>query len=99
MLALAVDGLVSTTAAPLRAVVVMGSVISAVSALYGIYIILAWFISGKAIIGWSSLITCVLFLGGMNLATLGVIGLYIGKVFDEVKGRPQYIIQSMTGAR
>jgi dolichol-phosphate mannosyltransferase len=49
--------------------------------------------------GWPTLAVLISFLGGLGFANLGILGLYLGKVFDEVKGRPLYIVESDTGGR
>lgn len=93
MVRLALDGVISTTTAPLRAIVVVGGAVSSVAVLYMAYIVIAWFTTNRAIVGWSSLISAVLFLGGINLVVLGVVGLYVGKVYEEVKARPLYLVR------
>jgi dolichol-phosphate mannosyltransferase len=59
---------------------------------------LAWhaIINGVEVQGWTSLILAILFIGGIIIIILGIIGIYLGKVFDEVKGRPLYIIRRTT---
>jgi polyisoprenyl-phosphate glycosyltransferase len=99
MFRLAMDGVVSMTTFPLRVVLLLGLLVSGVSLLYLAYIVLAHFISNRAVPGWSSVMVSVLFLGGMNLTVLGVIGIYLAKVFDEVKARPQYLIRTRKSCR
>jgi len=97
MFALALDGATSTTTLPLRAVLGLGVAVSSVAMAYLIYVIGAWFLTNRAIVGWSSVIVSVLLLGGLQLIVLGMMGLYLAKVFDEVKGRPVYLVRDSRG--
>jgi dolichol-phosphate mannosyltransferase len=54
-------------------------------------------ISGRAILGWTSTIVSITFLGGLILMTLGIVGEYVGRIYDEVKQRPLYIISDRAG--
>lgn len=93
MIALALDGLVSTSAFPLRWVIGMGLLVSALALTYLVYVVGAYFLTDRAIVGWSSVIVSVLLLGGLQLVVLGMIGFYVAKVFDEVKARPLYVVR------
>jgi dolichol-phosphate mannosyltransferase len=86
-------GLISFSKVPLRTSLGVGIVFAALSILYGIYAIFEFFTTGIVPQGWTSLIVLVGFTSGMQLVTLGVIGLYIGAIFDEVKNRPLYIVE------
>ena len=70
----------------------LGFAFSALSVLYIPYVIYA-FVSGTEISGWASLIMTIVFFGGLQLIILGIIGIYIGKIFKQTKARPAYIIQ------
>lgn len=78
---------------PLKVSVLIGFVISLSSLVYGLYIFIRGALGMENIPGWSSLIVSVWFLGGLILSFLGVIGIYIGKIFEEVKARPLYIVK------
>lgn len=96
---LAFDGFISFSYVPLRLASVMGLMISAISFL-GILIIfyLSFFTSKTATVpGWASVIVTILFLGGVQLITIGIIGEYIGRIYDEVKQRPLYVVQDVFG--
>lgn len=93
MVRLAVDGLVSMTTLPLQFVILLGGLVSFVSLVYLSYIVFAHFFTNRTLPGWSSVMVSVLFLGGMILTVLGVIGIYLAKIYEEVKGRPLYVIQ------
>lgn len=69
-----------------------GMGLAALALLYALWIILSTFICGKETPGWATIVTAISFFGGLQLFAIGVVGEYIGRVFDEVKGRPHYII-------
>lgn len=92
MLSFAWDGITSFSVVPMHFVLGMGIVTTLVSVFMLLYA--AWqYFSGATIQGWSSLMVSIWFLGGVQLIGLSVIGEYVGKVFNEVKGRPRYIIK------
>lgn len=92
MLSFAWDGITSFSVVPMHFVLGMGIVTTLVSLFMLLYA--AWqYFSGTTIQGWSSLMVSIWFLGGVQLIGLSVIGEYVGKVFNEVKGRPRYIIK------
>lgn len=87
------DGLTSFSVKPLHLTTFLGIVISLLAFVYGSYAILARFIIGKELSGWASLLVSILFLGGIQLLVLGILGEYLGKLFVESKKRPNYIIR------
>ena len=98
MLALAIDGILSLSKAPLRLAMYFGFVASIVSFLLGLIFVLERLTGpGHLARGWASTIVVVLFLGGVQLICLGVIGEFIGRIYDEVKQRPLYVIGRSTG--
>lgn len=94
---LALDTVISMSNKPLKISVKLGLLLSMLSFLYGLYIIMKYLLWGVPVMGWTSLIVSLYFIGGMVLSTLGVLGIYIGKIFDEVKNRPLYIIAEKVG--
>ena len=92
MLELALEGITSFSVTPLRIVTAMGFVISILSSL-GIIYTFAQYFMGRTVSGWASVILAVLFIGGVQMLCLGVIGEYIGKIYMESKGRPKYFIE------
>ncbi len=92
MLNLALDGITSFSTKPLYYVVYTGIVFIFISILIAIYVIWS-LIGGSAVHGWASLILSVWFVGGVILIAIGAVGAYIGKIYGEVKRRPQYNIQ------
>lgn len=93
MAGFAINGLTSFSIKPLRFATILGILISLLSFTYGIYAIAIFFIDDRVISGWASLLTSVLFIGGIQLIILGIIGEYIGKIYMQLKNRPLYIIQ------
>jgi dolichol-phosphate mannosyltransferase len=92
LLHLGIDGITSFSARPLRISFIMGLIILALDMAYGIYAILNYFF-GKTIPGWTSIMFTILFLGSVQLISIGIIGEYIGRIFNESKRRPLYFIQ------
>jgi len=89
----ALDGITSFSTAPLRVWLYVGIVLAAISFLYGSWIILKTLIFGVDAPGYASMITVVLFLGGIQLMGIGILGEYIGRIYLESKNRPVYIIE------
>ncbi|MCG9657451.1 glycosyltransferase family 2 protein [Vibrio mediterranei] len=90
----ALDGITSFSTAPLRIWLYIGSFISALAFLYGSFTVVKTLIYGIDAPGYASLITVMLFLGGVQLIGIGVMGEYIGRLYMESKRRPTYIIES-----
>jgi glycosyltransferase involved in cell wall biosynthesis len=98
LLTFSIAGITSFSKVPLRAAAVLGFVISALSALYGLFEIGVYLAGGHLPPGYTSLIVAISFMGGLQLTVLGIIGEYLGAVFDEVKRRPLYIVDEVFGA-
>lgn len=98
MVALAMDAVFSLSKAPLRLATYFGFFVSAVSFVLGIAFIVERLTSTTYMArGWASTIVVILFLGGVQLICLGVIGEFIGRIYDEVKQRPLYVVGRTTG--
>lgn len=97
LLNLAVDGIVSQSNKPLKLSIKFGFIVSFVSFVYGLYLMYRYFFLYQPVQGWTSVMVSIYFIGGLIFANFGIIGLYIGKVFDETKNRPLYIIQDTIG--
>ncbi|WP_353140419.1 glycosyltransferase family 2 protein [Pseudopedobacter sp.] len=93
MVRLALQGVTSFSIKPLYTAVYLGFAFSLASVLYIPYVMYAFF-SGHEVSGWASLIMTVVFFGGLQLIILGIIGIYVGKMFMQSKNRPNYIIRS-----
>lgn len=89
---LAIDGITSFSTVPLRIWLYIGMTISSISFIYGLFIITRTLFIGVDLPGYASLLTVVLFLGGVQLMGVGVLGEYIGRIYSETKRRPVYII-------
>lgn len=92
MLHFASDGIMGFSIKPLRLATLLGFVISTFAFAYIVYAIIAKFFLHNTLSGWASLLISILLIGGIQLLTIGIIGEYIGKIFIEIKKRPQYII-------
>ncbi|TAK99978.1 MAG: glycosyltransferase [Rhodospirillaceae bacterium] len=90
---LAFDGLLSFSTVPLRIGVLLGGAVAIYAIAMGVYYAIKTLIFGVDVPGFASLIVATLLLGGLILAKLGLVGLYIGRVYEEVKGRPLYIVR------
>jgi hypothetical protein len=96
-LKLALEGVTAFNLYPLRLVTVLGLIVLAASSLAGAYTIIARFFGGQPETGWTSLMICVAFFGGCQLASIGILGEYLGRTLDQVRGRPLYIVRSACG--
>ncbi len=96
MISLGISGITSFSTRPLRIAAWIGLFVASIGFIYGLYALYGLIIGGVNITGWTSLIMAVIFLGGIQLITLGIIGEYIGKLFIQMKGRPSYIIKKST---
>ena len=92
MVRLAMDGLLGFSILPLRAVMMVGFLISVMSSLYGLYAVLVHVLTERSVPGWASIMTGVYFLGGIQLMCIGICGEYIGRTFMETKKRPHYVV-------
>jgi polyisoprenyl-phosphate glycosyltransferase len=92
MLRLAIDGITSFSDTPLKMASALGFMVSGFAFIIMIYALYARFILNNYVQGWTSIILCVLFLGGVQLICVGVIGEYIARILSNVRGRPLYII-------
>ena len=95
MLAFAFDGITSLSVKPLRLITLAGMLVSAVS-FVAIIVTLITKLVGFTVTGWTSMICAIYFLGGVQLLGVGVIGEYVGKIYNETKARPRFIISETT---
>jgi glycosyltransferase involved in cell wall biosynthesis len=91
----AIDGITSFTVAPLRLAMILGFIVSFGAFIYIIFIIAKTLAHGPDTSGYPSTMSVILFLGGIQLLSIGAIGEYIGRIFTETKQRPLYIIEEM----
>lgn len=93
LLSLAIEGIVSFTTFPLKIATIVGVFTSLCAFIYMIYVIIKAILLGDPVSGFPTLLSVILFLGGIQLLALGIIGEYIGRIFHETKGRPVYIVR------
>jgi polyisoprenyl-phosphate glycosyltransferase len=91
------NGLLSFSSVPLQLASYLGFVVSSVSFIYIAYAVWLKLFTDHTILGWASVMVAVLFLGGVQLLCLGIVGEYIGRIYDEVKQRPLYIVDEVDG--
>jgi polyisoprenyl-phosphate glycosyltransferase len=95
LLKLASDGLFAFSTVPIRAALMFGVVAMSASTLFAIYALIAKFFLNRSPQGFTALILVITFLSGVNLAFLGIIGEYVGRMYEEIKARPIYVIGKM----
>ncbi len=98
MISLAIDAITAFSAKPLRVAFHVGLIASVLTLVYLTLIIWRW-ARGEVVEGWTSLMVVVLFLGATQLITLGILGEYIGRIYDQTRGRPRYLTVSETRDR
>jgi dolichol-phosphate mannosyltransferase len=97
MAKLAVDGIVGFSRVPLRLALNLGFLASFVALAAGVFTLAGKLIGGYTVPGWTSVVLIALFLGGLQLAVMGVMGEYIGRIYEEVIRRPLYIVAGLHG--
>lgn len=97
MLKFAIDGLTTFSFAPLQAAMYLGFLTAGSSFLYIAYAVVLKLFTERTVPGWTSLMVAVLFVGGVQLIAIGIIGEYLGRVYDEVKQRPLYLVDEKIG--
>ena len=97
LISLSLDGVTAFTTWPLRAVSVVGFGLALLSFLYGGYLTLSYLAYGHNISGWTTITVSLMLFAGIQLISLGIVGEYIGRVFEEVKARPLFIVKQKLG--
>lgn len=97
LLNLAIEGITSFSIAPLRMASFMGCLLALLSILYMAYIVIRTLLYGGDVPGYPSLVSIILFIGGIQLLFLGIIGEYLGRIFNESKCRPLYFVKDYNG--
>ena len=96
---LAVDGITSFSVAPLRLASILGIIISSIAFIYLVFVIAKTLLFGDPVAGYPSMISIILFMGGIQLIVLGIIGEYVGRIFYEAKRRPDYLVSEYNGEK
>ena len=94
---LAFTGVTAFTNAPLRLWSALGVVIALGAMAFALWIVIEYFIYGNNVPGWATLVTGMMFFSGVQLLSIGILGEYVGRIFDEVKQRPVYVVGSEAG--
>ncbi len=97
LFSLAIDGITSFTSLPLRISTVIGFIVSLLAFCYMVFVFTEALIWGDPVQGYPTLVVLILFLGGIQLLSLGIIGEYIGRIYNETKNRPDYIVREFNG--
>lgn len=97
LLRLAIDGITSSSTVPLRMWSYIGGCIALLAFLFAAFIVLDTVIHGSSVNGYPSIITAIMFLGGIQLVSLGVLGEYVGRILIETKQRPLYVLRTSVG--
>jgi glycosyltransferase involved in cell wall biosynthesis len=95
MLRFALDAIAGFSALPLRLSALLGFAVSLLGFAYLVYVLAIW-VGGHAVAGWTSVIVAVLLLGGVQLICIGIMGQYLGRMFEETKQRPLYLVSEDT---
>lgn len=95
LIELAFDNIVSQSNKLLRISIKFGFTLALLSAIYALYLIIKYFVNDQIVPGWTSVMVSIYFIAGLLFANLGLIGLYLGKTYDETKRRPLYIIDEI----
>ena len=99
LLRLAIEGIMSYTTAPLRFASLVGLLVSLIAFVYGLWILTKTLIWGDPVAGFPTLMVVILFLGVVQLLSLGIIGEYLGRVYNETKNRPVYFARTYNGEK
>lgn len=98
MIRLAFDGIINFSEKPLYIAAYVGFAISAIAFLWGLHIFYTYFFGNfTGVLGWSSIMVAILLIGGLQIAFIGLIGLYLGRTYSEVRKRPLYVISEKLG--
>lgn len=93
---MALSNIVSQSNKPLKISITFGLLMALASLMYAVYLVIRHLLWSVPVPGWTSVMVSIYFIGGLLFANLGILGLYLGKVFDETKGRPLYVIRERT---
>jgi glycosyltransferase involved in cell wall biosynthesis len=97
LIRLSLDGLTAFTKWPLRAVSLAGLLLAIPALLYGTLLIASYFLFGNDVSGWTTIVVGLMLFSGIQLFSLGVVGEYVGRIFEEVKSRPLFVVSARTG--
>lgn len=98
MIKFSLDGIISFSTKPLKFSIHIGLLMAVLSFIYAIYLVFFKAFSGKTVEGWTTIVVLILLIGGIQMVTLGVVGEYIARIYDESKNRPLYVIKETVTA-
>ena len=93
----AIDGLTAFTTWPLRLVTVFGLLTALAAFSYGAYLVFDYLVDGNEVSGWTTIVVCLMLFIGIHMISTGILGEYVARVYEEVKGRPLYVVQAESG--
>ncbi|MFN7136972.1 MAG: glycosyltransferase, partial [Thermomonas sp.] len=97
LVSFALDGLVGFSTWPLRLLTLTGFALAMLAFGYGLFLVVEYLLHGHRVSGWTTIVVGVMFSAGLQLVSLGVVGEYVGRIFEEVKRRPLYIVRRRRG--
>jgi dolichol-phosphate mannosyltransferase len=97
MFRLALDGIFSFSVVPLRLIAILGLFTTLFGIAFGIFALVSYVTGRVEFAGWTSVVVLILIFGGVQLLSLGIVSEYVGRTYEEVKRRPRYVIESLTG--
>lgn len=97
MVRFAADGVTSFSTRPLKMVGALGLIVTFFGTIYGFWVVWASLFTDRVVPGWASTVLLALMMGGVQLMSIGVLGIYLGRIYEEVKGRPLYIVSKRIG--
>ncbi len=97
LLRLCIDGICSQTTTFLKLIIAIGFIVSSIGFSLSVFYIFRYFLY-SSVSGWTSLITTILFMSGIIITSIGIVGIYIGKIFEQVKGRPLYVLDEIVNS-
>ena len=96
-LSLALTGILAFSIAPLRALTLVGLILSAIALGYGGWVVVDYFVSGIAVPGYATIVVGMMFFSGIQLLSIGILAEYVGRIYEEVKQRPNYLVSQRLG--
>ncbi len=97
LLRLSLDGLTAFTTWPLRALTIVGFSLAFMAFVYGAFLTVSYFLFGHGVSGWTTIVVSLMLFAGIQLISLGIVGEYVGRIFEEVKGRPLFVVRRDRG--
>ena len=97
-MSLALTGILAFSITPLRVLTAVGMALSAIALGYGLWVVGEYFFSGIAVPGYATIVVGMMFFSGIQLLSIGVLAEYVGRIYEEVKQRPPYLISQRTGS-